>query len=148
MALDCGSFKLGLSVTIAVLQAGRQSDLPKGSVKLGASQSGATQVRAEAMQDFAQFTKARERRVVLGPTAGLCSLPRAMLLHPVPSRSPHPLLPSPSPQYYEPAPAIPLNNNEVSLAAKEKEEEVAVLLLLSSLVGAAFAIIYDGRYAC
>lgn len=28
----------------AVMQAGRQSDLPKGSVKLGASQTGATQV--------------------------------------------------------------------------------------------------------
>ncbi len=66
---------------LPALQAGRQSDLPKGSVKLGASQTGAT-------------------------------------------------------MYYEPAPAIPLNNAAALLAAKEAQEEAKVLTLLSQLVRA------------
>ena len=62
-----------------VVQAGRSGDLPKGSVKVSQSQSGAT-------------------------------------------------------HYYEPAPAVALNNAETLLEEAEKKEEEQVLRLLTRLI--------------
>lgn len=108
------------------VRSNRRSELPKGSIKLGASASGA---QGFLPKGAAWITRAVLCARLLPPSSNN----RADQSNQPRTRS-NPTTPGAT-VYMEPAPAVEMNNRETELAARERELEVQVLARLSAALG-------------
>lgn len=102
---------------------GRQGELPKGSLTLATSASGAAAASQQAPAAARQWSAFQSS----GPCVCVLSGRRLQLCLATPSLAGSTL-------YVEPEPVVALNNAEMALAGEEEEEEQRVLAALSQLV--------------
>lgn len=117
---------------------GRQGELPKGSLTLATSASGAQRWFCWQLQR--RPGRLRSRPLCLGglllPLTQTCHTQVLAACNTHAFACTHLIAhPAGSTLYMEPEPVVALNNREMALAGEEAEEEAAVLTALSRLVG-------------